>query len=129
MPSSYSGQNFAGVFVIDRPKDVVSGQKFTAVVKRLSAQHTKPIAPPPSVPQIAFAAAGVSDTSSSASSISNWRYKTGFFALTIPVERPAQILPREKDILAISKWSLSFMERKIDGIQFFNDSFPIYPAK
>ena len=70
-------------------------------MKRLTTKQAAAVAPPPPVPQIAFAKGGAS------TEINNWRYMTGSFAVTIPVLTPADMLPAERDILAIFKWRLS----------------------
>jgi hypothetical protein len=109
------GQNFAGLFTIDLPQTVTTGQEFDVLVRRISTRSDreiilrtlpsqidsagKPIAPkpakakpPPAIP--------VPPRSTS------WRYVVGTFAVKIPVSNAAAMLFPEENTLAIMRWRL-----------------------
>jgi hypothetical protein len=105
------GQNFAGLFTVDLPPGVVSGQVFTIVVRRIStrgAGERQP--PPPPPPQEQIAARAEERVSRRAKSTRNWRYVVGSFAVRIPVTTAKVMLPLEENTLAIMKWRLGQME-------------------
>jgi Pro-kumamolisin, activation domain len=101
-----SGKNFAGLLTVDLPQTVVAGQEFTAVVRRLTTKLAAPEAPPPppppQAPKIEIVRRGPTP-------VTNWRYVAGSFAVTIPVATAKEILPSERDVLAIFRWRLSLM--------------------
>ena len=103
------GENFAGLFTIDLPQTVVTGQQFTVTVRRITTRQ--PEAPPPVI-EIDEAAAGSEAARGEAERrkhprVRNWRYVAGSFAVSIPVSGPRFMLPREESTLAVMKWKLA----------------------
>jgi Pro-kumamolisin, activation domain len=96
------GENFAGLFTIDLPQTVVTGQQFVITVRRIATRRPEP--PPPVVQIDAVAGA---DAVERPRRVRNWRYVTGSFAVTIPVSSPRFMLPREESTLAVMKWKLA----------------------
>jgi hypothetical protein len=131
-----TGDNYAGLFTVDLPPGIVSGQVFTVTVRRISTRRAEIIeSRPPAGPHIGGGAGGSSAGTGGGISISalatksvddalalvkaisvgptkkvvNWRYVTGSFAVRIPVTVPKIMLPIEEDTLAIMKWRLTQM--------------------
>jgi hypothetical protein len=107
-----SGANFAGLFTVQLPQGVKSGQIYTITVRRVSTyvQPTPPPPPPPPpAPKIAGTAqpAAVESRAEAAPRMRNWRYIVGSFAVRIPVTTPKVMLPAEENTLAIMKWRLA----------------------
>lgn len=130
---SASGENFAGLFTVDLPLTVVTGQEFNIIVRRVTTRRTgEQIAkgapapavlhvsnPAPAVPSNAPAShittiAAVESVPSPTGGqqavvrrkLSNWRYVVGTFQIKIPVStRDAMLFP-EENTLAIMKWRL-----------------------
>jgi Pro-kumamolisin, activation domain len=97
------GENFAGLFTIDLPQTVVTGQQFTVTVRRITTRQPEPTPPPIEIDE----AAGAEAVRKKPQRIRNWRYVTGSFAVTIPVSGPRFMLPREESTLAVMKWKLA----------------------
>jgi hypothetical protein len=97
-----AGQNFAGLFTVDLPRGVVSGQEFNIVVRRLSSRQiqAEPVGP-------AADHAAARSPGSKTRLTENWRYVVGSFGVRIPVTTARFMLPAEEDTLAILKWRLS----------------------
>lgn len=131
-----TGDNYAGLFTVDLPPGIVSGEVFTVTVRRISTRRAEIIeSRPPAGPHIgggtggssAGTGAGVSISALATKSVDdalalvkaisvgptkkvvNWRYVTGSFAVRIPVTVPKIMLPIEEDTLAIMKWRLTQM--------------------
>jgi len=94
-----TGAGFAGLFTIDLPQGVVSGQQFVVTVRRIATHRVKSDSTPVRIN--AFATTGSRDNQ-----MRNWRYLTGSFAVQIPVSGPRRMLPREESTLAVMKWKL-----------------------
>jgi hypothetical protein len=124
-----SGQNFAGLFTIELPTTVVSGQEFNVLVRKVST-HRRRSAPikTPQVPiGISLAHPSVAHASTStrhgldfgetpllpAMTINKtykaWRYVTGTFNVRIPVTTKEHMLLPEENTLAIMKARLQAM--------------------
>ncbi len=92
-----TGESFAGLFTVDFPVGVVTGQVFTIVVRRISTRQAEEI-------QIQARTEAAREKT-----MSNWRYVVGSFAVRIPVSTANLMLPLEADTLAIMKWRLTQM--------------------
>lgn len=120
---SGSGQNFAGLFTVEIPPGIRTGQQFEIVVRRLSTKRGKVTPPPPTPPQLqsmpamrpadrekaraaAKTMAGVA-MQVSAERTSLWRYVVGSFVVRIPVSTAKAMLLPESITLAIMKWRLA----------------------
>ncbi len=101
---SGTGPNFAGLFTVELPPSVTTGETFTITVRRVSTRQT-PSSEPAPPPEIAGAAAAVRTVRA----MTSWRYIVGTFAVRIPVTTRHVMLPAEEDTLAIIKWRLSQM--------------------
>ncbi|MGB9236847.1 MAG: hypothetical protein WCC04_20755 [Terriglobales bacterium] len=129
-----SGQNFAGLFTVDLPSSVRSGESYDITVMRIGTRSLAPPPPPPPTPPIqtrsAAAKSGgdakrthatqsapvsqplVETTTTVEGQIPKsirWRYVIGTFQVHIPVTTAANILPSEETTLAIMKWRLQQM--------------------
>jgi hypothetical protein len=106
-----TGPNFAGLFTVDLPSSVTTGEIFTITVRRVSTRQAPasepppPPPPPPPAPKIAGAGA----TAPTARAMTTWRYIVGTFAVRIPVTTSHEMLPVEEDTLAIIRWRLGQM--------------------
>ena len=93
-----AGQDFAGLFTVDLPTTVVTGQEFNVVVRRVGRTQTQVIQVQARGRKRA-APAGPAE----------WRYVIGTFQVKIPVTTAAVMLRPEEDTLAILKWRLQQM--------------------
>lgn len=113
-------ENFAGLFTVDLPTTVVTGQEFNVVVRRIATQQ---------VPQINLRTRSLPANSDStpkgakpktgkhaevkpglaAPGSRNWRYVVGTFSVKIPVTTAEMMLFPEENTLAIMKWRLEQM--------------------
>jgi hypothetical protein len=91
-----TGQNIAGLFTVDLPPTVRTGQEFTIVVQRVATRATRE-------PDAAAAPDAVSAGLT-------WRYVVGTFQVTIPVETRHTMLVPEENTLAILKWRLTLTQ-------------------
>jgi hypothetical protein len=120
-------ESFAGLFTVELPTTVVTGQEFNIVVRRISSRT----APPPviikspethSPPSTLKAAAkgikgsikAVKPAGQAVAPVKempagSWRYVVGTFQVKIPVSDGSTILPQEQNTLAIMKWRLQQM--------------------
>jgi hypothetical protein len=111
-----SGAGLAGLFTVDLPQTVVTGQEFDIVVRRIA---TRPLAvpppppPPPPQPKIAIDKAHSAPRTDAAvaPSQSFERYITGSFQVKIPVTTRDEMLPAEETTLAILKARLAAMPK------------------
>jgi hypothetical protein len=99
-----TGENYAGLFTVDLPPGVVTGQSFTITVRRIATRRAD-IPPPDTIETREDAAA----TRKPEKVMRNWRYITGTFAVQIPVTTARVMLPLEETTLAIMKWRLEQM--------------------
>ncbi|MGA8407129.1 MAG: hypothetical protein WB680_08125 [Candidatus Acidiferrales bacterium] len=95
-----SGQDFAGLFTIDLPTTVVTGQEFNVVVRRVGRAQAETI-------QIELKARGKKADAPPVNA--EWRYIIGTFQVKVPVTTAAVMLRPEEDTLAILKWRLQQM--------------------
>ena len=116
---SATGQNFAGLFTLELPLGIRTGQQFEVVVRRISTKRGKVTPPPPPPPQLQSppstrhlvakkASAGVV-THAVVERPLLWRYVVGSFVVRIPVSTgPAMLVP-EAMTLAIMKWRVAHL--------------------
>jgi Pro-kumamolisin, activation domain len=103
-----TGENFAGLFTVELPDGVKSGQAFDVTVRRVSTRSTEEKTPPS--PRVEEQDAEAVVTRGAVHAMRNWRYIVGTFAVHIPVATSRRILPLELDTLAIMKWRLGQMQ-------------------
>jgi hypothetical protein len=104
VPTS-AGENFAGLFTLDLPTTVVTGQEYNVVVRRVSRREV-PIIQIDALPRSSRAAR---TSAGQADGVVSWRYVVGTFQVKIPVSTAAVMLRPEEDTLAILKWRLEQM--------------------
>jgi hypothetical protein len=95
-----NGQDFAGLFTMDLPTTVVTGQEFNVIVRRVGRAQAETI-------QIQLKARGKKADAPRADA--EWRYIIGTFQVKVPVSTAAVMLRPEEDTLAILKWRLQQM--------------------
>jgi Pro-kumamolisin, activation domain len=100
-----TGENYAGLFSVDLPQTVITGQTFTITFRRISTYRAG-TSPQPEQPKIKRSAAAEFEKSPP---MRNWRYVVGTFAVRIPVTTAKTMLPLEENTLSIMKWRLSQM--------------------
>jgi hypothetical protein len=96
-----SGQGFAGLITVQLPNGVSVGQEYNVMVRRIT---TKQIVQPAGA-----AALGAASSRIVIEKTILWRYVSGCFAITIPVQRDAEILPVDENLLSILKWRLGIV--------------------
>ena len=102
-----SGPNFAGLFTVDLPLGVSSGQVFTISVRRISTRRAAENPPPSPIKIEARAAAKAAEREKI---MRNWRQVVGSFAVRIPVTTKRVMLPVEETTYSILKWRYEQME-------------------
>ena len=126
---SGTGQNFAGLFTLEMPVGIRTGQAFEVVVRRVSTKRgATPPPPPPPPPQPKLQAArrrtnapGKAAAGEPAADVTaavphdvvdrsfTWRYVVGSFAVRIPVSTAENMIVPEGMTLAIMKWRLAHL--------------------
>jgi hypothetical protein len=101
---SARGENLAGLFTVDLPPGVVTGQVFNIVVRRIATRRAEVTPPPPQIQLWMEAAIREPEKT-----MHSWRYVIGTFAVRIPVTTSYVMLPLEENTLAIMKWRLGQM--------------------
>jgi hypothetical protein len=104
-----TGENYAGLFTVDLPPGVVSGQVFTITVRRVTTRRAKENESRSAAAPAVLAGALLQADVIRGKRMLNWRYVTGSFAVRIPVTTAKVMLPIEEDTLAIMKWRLTQM--------------------
>jgi hypothetical protein len=118
-----TGPNFAGLFTVDLPTTVTTGQEFDIVVRRVASRRVQIDVPKaPEAPQIAVGGAKAKKGDESKAKLAvaaavrehepemrNWRYVVGTFQVKIPVTTREVMLRPEENTLAIMKWRLQQM--------------------
>jgi hypothetical protein len=85
------GKTFAGLFTVDLPANIHIGQEFQIQVRRVVTRQ--------------FIQDETQDTEATKRVVMrNWRYVTGTFQVTIPVDRDQALLLPEENTLAVLKW-------------------------
>jgi hypothetical protein len=118
------GENFAGLFTVDLPATVTTGQEFDIIVRRVASRRVEIIFDVPNVPAAPRIAAGGANAKKGAQgeadvavaaaeglgpAMQNWRYVVGTFQVKIPVTTSEVMLGPEENTLAIMKWRLQQM--------------------
>jgi hypothetical protein len=114
-----TGESLAGLLTIDLPANVVKGQKFNIVVRRIGTRRVT-VTPPPSPPPGIAIEHGPQPTTPAAHTASvvaaaiadvrkTERYVVGSFQVRIPVKTKGDMLPAEETTLAILKARLKAM--------------------
>jgi hypothetical protein len=118
-----AGENFAGLFTVDLPTTVVTGQEFNILVRRVSTRQIPPPivintrSLPATIDKIAKGGkpkAGKAIQAKAAQAVmpsrsQSYRYVVGTFAVKIPVTTAQAMLFPEENTLAIMKWRLQQM--------------------
>ncbi len=97
-----AGKTFAGLFTVDLPNTIHTGQEFNILVRRVATRKSD-------------AVIGVAKEHENAAVgpkrilMRNWRYVTGTFQVKIPVGDDSKLLRPEENTLAILKWRLQQM--------------------
>ncbi|HET6240193.1 MAG TPA: InlB B-repeat-containing protein [Acetobacteraceae bacterium] len=114
-----TGQNFAGLFTMELPIGIKTGQLFEVLVRRVSTRRFVAPAPPPPPPilqtapaqrgQPAYVSHEIITTNAVSDRASFYRYIVGTFVVRIPVSTSAAMLAPEATTLAIMKWRLANM--------------------
>jgi hypothetical protein len=103
-----SGENFAGLFTVDLPTTVVTGQEFNIVVRRVGRNGKFRPATPTQINPNAMEGRLMSNAAATGRP-SQWRYVIGTFQVKIPVTTSEVMLFPEENTLAIMKWRLQQM--------------------
>jgi hypothetical protein len=110
-----AGENFAGLFTVDLPTTVVTGQEFNVVVRRIASHQIPRIVfgSPPSTKELLPGGAGPPKSEAIQAmpppEPGSWRYVVGTFQVRIPVSTGETMLRPEENTLAIMKWRLQSM--------------------
>jgi hypothetical protein len=111
-----AGENFAGLFTVDLPTTVVTGQEFNIVVRRVATQRrdVEILKSPPSTrvgQEPGPAGLGTEQPVQVAEGRRprGWRYVVGTFQVKIPVSSGPSLRLLEENTLAIMKWRLQEM--------------------
>jgi hypothetical protein len=121
------GPGFAGLFTVNLPETVTTGQEFDIVIRRIGKRPRRtpppapPPTPPPATPAIALPEPGAPAGKVSAEMVSvktivadkqaYERYIVGSFQVKIPVSTREAMLPAEETTLAILKARLEAMSK------------------
>jgi hypothetical protein len=113
-----TGESLAGLLTIDLPADVVKGQEFNIVVRRIGSRRVAVSPPPPPPPKIAIdnirakktPAPKIADIAAVKTGVVKIeRYVVGSFQVKIPVETKGDMITAEENTLAIFKARLKAM--------------------
>jgi hypothetical protein len=99
-----AGENFAGLFTLDLPTTVRTGQEFDVVVRRLGTKANR---------KLEFAELQEGDRKRPTTIAgATWRYVVGTFQVKIPVATAETMLVPEENTLAIMRWRLEQLPPK-----------------
>jgi hypothetical protein len=105
--------NLAGLFTVDLPATVRTGQELNIVVRKISSRRIATAPPPPILQAKGRRTPHRSEAVvTPAPRIVNERYTAGSFRVMIPVSTAEVLLPGEEDTLAIFKARLAAMPPK-----------------
>jgi hypothetical protein len=112
-----AGQNFAGLFTLELPPGIKTGQEFEVLVRRIATRFGKPPPPPPpplqSAPSRRLEKIGKPAPAALPEAVLQrailWRYVVGSFVVRIPVSTGERMLIPEAMTLAIMKWRLAHL--------------------
>ena len=113
------GQNFAGLFTLEMPPGIRTGQQFEVVVRRVSTKRGKVTPQPPPPPSLQSPpATWPADAEKATVGVGMqivverpllWRYVVGSFVVRIPVSTSSAMLVPEAMTLAIMKWRVAHL--------------------
>jgi len=113
-----TGDNFAGLFTLDLPQTVRTGQEYTVLVRRVSTRtvtdiviqtRTLPATIGPETRSRRRRQAAEPLSQQPDSGVTTWRYVVGSFTVDIPVQTAKTMLWPEENTLAILRWRLGMM--------------------
>ena len=109
-----AGQNFAGLFTLELPIGIRTGQEFEVLVRRISTRRVKHAPPPPvlqSAPslQLEKKRKPGPETRVVIERPVLWRYVVGSFVVRMPVTDGERMRTSEAMTLAIMKWRLAHL--------------------
>lgn len=108
MPILAGSGNYAGLLTIDLPSTIRKGAKHTAVVSQITnAASSRRVVGHDAAGERAFSVT----TPRALRSQLMWRKVLGTFALSIPIETKADILPNAERELSIQRWILNAMPK------------------
>ena len=107
-----AGQNFGGLFTLELPPGIRTGQSFEVLVRRVAARFGKAPPPPPPVLQSPPSRrlekprkpAAAAQPEAVIEQRILWRYVVGSFVVRIPVSTGERMLIPEAMTLAVMKW-------------------------
>jgi hypothetical protein len=102
IPFDPGAAKFAGLFTLDLPSTVRTGEELNVQVRRVASRRLRQAVGIVAAP----AGGGVSALAERGSFMRNWRYVTGTFQVKIPVGDDKELLLPEENTLAILKWRL-----------------------
>jgi hypothetical protein len=112
-----AGQNFAGLFTLELPPGIRTGQEFEVLVRRIATRFGKPPPPPPPRLQSGpsrrldltgqLAPAALPEVAIERAIL--WRYVVGSFVVRIPVSTGERMRIPQAMTLAIMKWRLAHL--------------------
>jgi hypothetical protein len=97
-------KGFAGLFTVDLPSNVVKGQEFDIIVRRIRTRRR-----PDDIVLRELREVVAVDVKPDRKVMRNWRYVVGTFQVKIPVSTKDAILFQEENTLAVLKWRLAAM--------------------
>lgn len=112
-----SGQNFAGLFTLELPPGIRTGQEFEVLVRRVAARFGKRVPPPPPPPALHSPPSRRLDKKGKSTPTVEIeierpilsRYVVGSFVTRIPVSTGERMRIPEEMSLAIMKWRLEHL--------------------
>jgi hypothetical protein len=113
-----AGQNFAGLFTLELPVGIRTGQEFEVLVRRISTSRARHEPPPPRLqsapvskprPTRRRPATEPEPAVVVHERLDVWRYVVGSFVVRIPVQTAEQMRIPEEMTLAIMKWRLAHL--------------------
>jgi hypothetical protein len=110
-----AGQNFAGLFTVELPLGITTGQEFEVLVERIGTRYVQPAPPPP--PDLHAAPSLPVDKKRKPAAEDMvvverpnlWRYVVGSFVVRVPVRTGDRLWISEAMTLAIMKWRLAHL--------------------
>jgi hypothetical protein len=89
-----TGPNFAGLLTLELANGIRVGDQFNVIIRRITSRQLS---------------GKRDDVAIRNNPYLNWRYVVGTFQMVIPVQRDAEILPLDENLLAILKWRLTLI--------------------
>jgi Pro-kumamolisin, activation domain len=104
IPFDPGAAKFAGLFTLDLPSIVRTGEELNVQVRRVTSRQLRQVVGTVAAP--AGGSGGVNPLAERGGFMRNWRYVTGTFQVKIPVGDDKELLLPEENTLAILKWRL-----------------------